>query len=285
MKYIYLVFLYILFLTTPILVYQTLRTNAPTKESWANDGDYSTTFVYRCQPFNVFSEDYHLYFIRAKRILERGFFRDIFDYHQYDLPDLRNWVQIVICIPPALTSGDPYKLFICYNIYLLIAFWIFYRSLLISQFQKLDSLLIVVIFFTILGTKFYRISTVLFSTPIMLYYLANLKSMYSKQTTDLRRFLLVSVLSFILLNLDFWASLFTFFYGIIYLIYCISKEMKLLNRIKYTIIFFSPLILFSIINLLVSNRDISIRAGIISYSNGLYVTIQSFFHLFTTLII
>ncbi len=280
MKYFILVLLYVLFLTSPILVYQTLRANAPARESWANDGVYSTTFVYRCQPFNVFSEDYHLYFIRAKRTIERGLFKDIFDSHQYDLPDLRNLIQFVICIPPVLTNGDPYKLFLCYYIYLIIAFWIFYKSLLVSQFRKFDSLLLAAIFFTILGTKFYRISTVLFSTPVMLYYLANLKSMYSRGTTDFRTFLLISVLSFILLNLDFWASLFTVFYGTAYLIFYLYTEAKLANKIKYTIIFISPLILFLVINLLVNNSDISIRAGISGYSKGLYITIKSFFSSF-----
>jgi hypothetical protein len=103
----------VLLFAAGLLQFATLRRHHAPAEKRVNNGSSPTFFAFHINPSFNFSEDFHLYYVRAKRIAQRGWTDSLF----YSRPDARpNYVapvQVLISRIAILTDGSPrrYALF------------------------------------------------------------------------------------------------------------------------------------------------------------------------------
>lgn len=176
-----------------------------------NNGDLSTTFLLHIQPYWIFSEDYHLYYLRAKRMAAFGPVDDVLEPSRSRRYDLRNAAQVAITLLPALFGENLHHYAVIYFLSLaaslLVIFWAT-NAVTRHAFLSLCATMIVVTL--VVEIRFYRISTTLFSLPLLVLILARLMrpgsggSALARHATD--RILGAALLA--LSALDVWAYLF-----------------------------------------------------------------------------
>jgi hypothetical protein len=72
-----------------------------------NNGHAATLFTVYSDPFQVFAEDFHLYALRSKRILDRGFVGDLFAQGTTKKRNYSAPLQVVIGLLLLATGGHP----------------------------------------------------------------------------------------------------------------------------------------------------------------------------------
>ena len=96
-------FLLAVLLIWPLTQVQDYRNEFSPTQHWVNDGTIATTFTWHSNPFDIVSEDFHLYLLRAKRMWELGMDRDIMDGQKFSNLDFRNMVQVILTSPIAFS--------------------------------------------------------------------------------------------------------------------------------------------------------------------------------------
>lgn len=87
---------------------------APASER-VNDGSRATFFAVHINPYYTASEDFHLYAVRAKRILDRGWTDSLLWRNENARPSYASPLQVGIMMLAVATDGrpEPYALFVC----------------------------------------------------------------------------------------------------------------------------------------------------------------------------
>ena len=116
-------FLLAVLLIWPLTQVQEYRNEFAPTEHWVNDGAVASTFTWHSNPFDIVSEDFHLYSLRAKRMWELGWDKDIMDGQKFSNLDFRNVAQVILTSPVAL---------FCSNTDQLAYFYIFYFTCIIG---------------------------------------------------------------------------------------------------------------------------------------------------------
>lgn len=182
------------------------------KNTYVNNGNISTSFVWTAQPFGIFSEDFHLYFVRNSGLLKRGFFHNTYGIRTNKYPDLRNIIQVVLTIPVTLLGEKTDNLYFIYVLYISLASLIIYLSL--PKTVPLPIKLVSAVFLTyIIQNRVLRFSTNMFSTPLFFALLSQLliilynSDIKTSPNTSQYKNKIVSLILFILLFLDFWTAI------------------------------------------------------------------------------
>ena len=83
-------------------------------EKRVNDGERATFFAVHINPYFVFSEDFHLYVVRAKRILDRGWTDSPLAARENEQPNRSAPLQAAVMMLAIATDGRPvpYSLFV-----------------------------------------------------------------------------------------------------------------------------------------------------------------------------
>ena len=281
MNKLLIVLIFCILIILPLFCFQTIRDNSIERKNWVNDGKTATTFVYYCQPFNIFSEDFHLYFIRAKRVFENGWYSDVFSKEKYLTPDFRNFFQVIYCLPFALSGGNIYIVSTLYLFYIFISFLILFNSIkYISKDFKIRFILTVFII-VLLGSKFYRVGTVLLSGPLtILLFIRLLKEFSEKTNINISTCLSIFAVNIILLFFDIWAAILAITFSILFLILIFTRTSK----VKWFICFFSlalPIAAFIFSNNWIGENelDLGLRSGILNFEtfkdNFIYFLLNS----------
>lgn len=80
---------------------------APPQER-VNDGQKATFFAVNINPYFVFSEDFHLYVVRSKRIADRGWTDSPLYSHEGEKPDYSSPLQVWLMRLAIMTGGRPW---------------------------------------------------------------------------------------------------------------------------------------------------------------------------------
>lgn len=188
-------------------------------KAFPNNGKIATAFAVNIHPYYIFSEDFHLYFLRARRIARFGFVNDILEPSRSSGVDFRNPVQVLVCLPMALWGHklSVYSFFI--SVYLSLAYVITYainyRLFKNSAFALLCSLAV----FVALGYRGLRVSTYLLSVPALIAGLSLLISKFriiGKKRLAISDLLPVTIILGILGLWDVWSFLFLFFIFLVF---------------------------------------------------------------------
>lgn len=105
-----------------MLQFAGLDWRAPPPESRVNDGRQATFFALHIYPYGVFSEDFHLYAVRAKRIRDRGWSDSLLDRREGAGTNIVAPVQVLIGRLAVATDGDPFR-YACFLMALLTVAW------------------------------------------------------------------------------------------------------------------------------------------------------------------
>ncbi len=159
---------------------------APPAESRVNDGKRPTFFAVHLNPYYLFSEDFHLYVVRGKRIASRGWSDSLLFAPDETGKNYAAPLQAVLGMVAAQTGGEPwrYALFLCTILALawLLLYGVARRALpaTVSPLNILLAVLVTVLFesLTTLSrphTEFYqwpvhrslRMSTFAWSNPLL----------------------------------------------------------------------------------------------------------------------
>jgi hypothetical protein len=93
-----------------------------------NDGSQPTFFAFHTNPYCIFSEDFHLYCVRAKRIADRGWTDSLL----YSRPEAKSSyvapLQVVLCRLALLTEGRP----VWYSLYMFCVLTVGWGTLLVA---------------------------------------------------------------------------------------------------------------------------------------------------------
>lgn len=159
---------------------------SPPAEARVNNGSRPTFFALHLNPYYLFSEDFHLYFVRAKRIATRGWSDSLLFAPDEQGKNYAAPLQAVIGMVAARTGGEPLPYAVLLTSTLIAAWLVLYgasRAALaenISRLNLLLAVLVTVLFESLqyLGrphTEFYqwpvarglRLSTLAWSNPLL----------------------------------------------------------------------------------------------------------------------
>lgn len=93
-----------------------------------NNGSQPTFFAFHIGPFYNFSEDFHLYYLRAKRIARRGWTDSLFYSRPNERPNYAAPLQVALGRLALLTEGRPRR----YSVYMFVTSAIAWSTLLLS---------------------------------------------------------------------------------------------------------------------------------------------------------
>lgn len=203
---------------------ENLRQTHPgfSEEAWnamPNNGRIATAFAVHINPYHMFSEDFHLYFLRARRIARFGFVSDILEPSQSRRYDFRNIIQVLVCLPMALWGHTIpiYAGFIW--LYLALAYSslyaVNYRLVKDSAFALLSCAAV----FLALGSRGLRVSTYLLSVPVLIAGLSMLifgVLLKTEAPPTVKRLFPVTFLLAVLGLWDVWSFLFLFFAFVVF---------------------------------------------------------------------
>jgi len=253
----------------PFTQVQDYRNEFSPTEHWVNDGTIATTFSWHSNPFDIVSEDFHLYLLRAKRMWELGMDRDIMDGQKFSNIDFRNVVQVILNSPAALFCSNTTQLSYLYIFYFTCIIGLIWYSFKEKGSWPIYSFLGTIVILFSFSDRIYRMGTTLFSGPLLLFLLALQMSVLLEkksnepilklQTRPLKIWGSSLILLF-LLFLDIWAACTGLFLaGISILILFDSKNFKKsLNSILAILI---PLLIFVLITRNLFNEDALLRTG------------------------
>jgi len=262
-------FLLAVLLIWPLTQVQDYRNEFSPTEHWVNDGTIATTFSWHSNPFDIVSEDFHLYLLRAKRMWELGMDRDIMDGQKFSNIDFRNVVQVILNSPAALFCSNTTQLSYLYIFYFTSIIGLIWYSFKEKGSWPIYSFLGTIVILFSFSDRIYRMGTTLFSGPLLLFLLALQMSVLlekksnepilKSQTRPLKIWGSSLILLFQLF-LDIWAACTGLFLaGISILILFDSKNFKKsLNSILAILI---PLLIFVLITRNLFNEDALLRTG------------------------
>lgn len=105
-----------------MLQFAGLDWRSPPPEARVNDGRQATFFALHIYPYGVFSEDFHLYAVRAKRIRDRGWSDSLLDRREGAGINFVAPVQVLIGRLAVATDGEPVR-YACFLMALLTVAW------------------------------------------------------------------------------------------------------------------------------------------------------------------
>lgn len=229
-----------------------------------NNGRQSTTFLLHIHPYWIFSEDYHLYYLRARRMAAFGAVDDILEPSHSRRYDIRNAAQIFITLLPALLGENIQHYALIYFLYGTLSLCVIFmvsRSVMRNEHLALIGTLLIV--YLMDEGRFFRVSTFLFSVPLSVVVL----SRTMREDTEgpvlayAGRDMVLGASLLVLAALDVWAYLFSVsMLGMYAVREVISRNAGYLRSLFMTVL---PSVLYlGATVLFYSSRDLSLRAGI-----------------------
>lgn len=191
-----------------------------------NDGDRATFFAVHINPYYVFSEDFHLYAVRAKRVMDRGWTDSPLMSTDNDGINLSAPLQTGLMMLAVLTDGRPVPYSIFVVGVLTIAWCILYFAASrwlpksVSPFTIPIAVLVTVLFESFDGLfhpmsefeqwpvhRGLRMATLAWTSPLLLSVVLALVSLLFQQKRPLGRIGFGSLVLFVLALSDTWAFL------------------------------------------------------------------------------
>lgn len=191
-----------------------------------NDGEHATYFAVDINPYYLFSEDFHLYAVRSKRILDRGWTDSPLAHSPHERASHAAPFQAALMMLAVATDGRPvpYSIFVVgvltvawSVLYLAAALWLWPR---VSPLTVPIAVLVTVLFESIGGvfrpTSDYdqwpvdrglRMATLAWSNPLGLALLIAVVSLLFRRDRPAGRLIFVAVVLAILATGDTWAYL------------------------------------------------------------------------------
>jgi len=279
-------FLLAVLLIWPLTQVQEYRDEFAPTEHWVNDGTIASTFTWHANPFDIVSEDFHLYLLRAKRMWEMGWDRDIMDGQKFSNMDVRNVVQVLLCSPAALFCSNTGTLAYLYIFYFTCIFGLIWYTFKEKGTWPIYSFLGMIVILFSFGDRIYRMGTTLFSGPLLLMLLSfQMSLLFEKKSNgsilksenSSLKIWGSSLILLILLFLDIWAACFgLFLVGISILINFNSKDYS-----KSLISLFAmliPLLFFVLITRNLFSQDALLRTGNNFHENDYGKIVNEFFN-------
>ena len=255
-------FLLAVLLIWPLTQVQEYRNEFAPTEHWVNDGAVASTFTWHSNPFDIVSEDFHLYSLRAKRMWELGWDKDIMDGQKFSHIDFRNFLQVLLASPVALFCSNTDQLAYFYIFYFTCIIGLIWYSFREKGRWPIYSFLGTIVILFSFSDRIYRMGTTMFSGPLLLLLVSiqmNLMIDKKSQNRQLKIWGSSLVLIF-LLFLDIWAACFGLFLaGISILINLDSKDFK--KSINSIIAILLPLLIFVLMTQNLMSKDAILRAG------------------------
>jgi hypothetical protein len=255
-------FILAVLLIWPLTQVQEYRDEFAPTEHWVNDGAVASTFTWHTNPFDIVSEDFHLYFLRAKRIWTLGWDRDIMDGQEFSTMDVRNAVQVLLSSPAALfcsNTGTLAYLYIFYFTCIIGLIWYSFREKEKWPFYSFLGTIVILFSFS---DRIYRMGTTLFSGPLLLLLISFQMGIWIDQvsTKKTKWILGSSIIILLLLFLDIWAACYGLFLaGISILIRFEPKDIK--KSLHPVLAIVIPLIIYVLLTRNLLLKDSLLRTG------------------------
>jgi hypothetical protein len=255
-------FLLAVLLIWPLTQVQEYRNKFAPKEHWVNDGAVASTFTWHSNPFDIVSEDFHLYSLRAKRMWELGWDKDIMDGQKFSHIDFRNFIQVLLTSPVALFCSNTDQLAYFYIFYFTCIIGFIWYSFLEKGRWLIYSFLGTIMVLFSFSDRIYRMGTTMFSGPLLLFLVSiQMSLMIDKKSQNRQTKIWVSSLILLfLLFLDIWAACYGLFLaGISILINFELKDFK--KSIHSILALLLPLIIYILVTRNLFNADVLLRTG------------------------
>ena len=255
-------FLLAVLLIWPLTQVQEYRNEFAPTEHWVNDGAVASTFTWHSNPFDIVSEDFHLYLLRAKRMWELGWNKDIMDGQKFSHIDFRNFLQVLLASPVALFCSNTDQLAYFYIFYFTCIIGLIWYSFREKGRWPIYSFLGTIVILFSFSDRIYRMGTTMFSGPLLLL-LVSIQMSLMIDKKSLNRQLKIwgsSLILLFLLFLDIWAACYGLFLaGISILINFDSKEYK--KSTNSIIAILLPLLIFVLVTRNLMSKDALLRIG------------------------
>ena len=272
-------FLLAVLLIWPLTQVQEYRNEFSPTQHWVNDGAISTTFSWHSNPFDIVSEDFHLYLLRAKRMWELGMDRDIMDGQKFSNLDFRNVLQVILTSPIAIFCSNTDQLAYFYIFYFTCIIGLIWYSFKEKSKWPIYSFLGTIVIIFSFSDRIYRMGTTMFSGPLLLLLVSFQMSLIIDKKSQNWKMKIggSSLLLLFLLFLDIWAACFGLFLaGISILINFDSKDFKKSTNSILAILF--PLIIFVLMTQNLMSKDAILRAGNNFNENDYVKIVNEFFN-------
>ena len=246
----------------PLTQVQEYRNEFAPTEHWVNDGVVASTFTWHSNPFDIVSEDFHSYLLRAKRMWELGWNKDIMDGQKFSHIDFRNFLQVLLASPVALFCSNTDQLAYFYIFYFTCIIGLIWYSFREKGRWPIYSFLGTIVILFSFSDRIYRMGTTMFSGPLLLL-LVSIQMSLMIDKKSLNRQLKIwgsSLVLLFLLFLDIWAACYGLFLaGISILINFDSKEYK--KSTNSIIAILLPLLIFVLVTRNLMSKDALLRIG------------------------
>ena len=255
-------FLLAVLLIWPLTQVQEYRNEFAPTEHWVNDGAVASTFTWHSNPFDIVSEDFHLYLLRAKRMWELGWNKDIMDGQKFSHIDFRNFLQVLLASPVALFCSNTDQLAYFYIFYFTCIIGLIWYSFREKGRWPIYSFLGTIVILFSFSDRIYRMGTTMFSGPLLLLLVSIQMSLMIDKKSQNRQLKIwgSSLVLIFLLFLDIWAACFGLFLaGISILINLDSKDFK--KSINSIIAILLPLLIFVLVTRNLMSKDALLRIG------------------------
>lgn len=279
-------FLVAVLLIWPLTQVQDYRNEFSSSEHWTNDGKISTTLAWHSNPFDIVSEDFHLYLLRAKRFWALGWDKDVMDGEKFSKIDLRNAIQVLLNSPFALLCSNTTDFAYMYIVYLSCIIGLIWYSFREKGRWPMYSFLGTIVILFSLSDRLYRIGTTLSSGPLLIILLSVQMSLIlakrpitdpiSKRKSNFKIWF-SSLILLLLLFLDIWAACYgLFLVGICMLLNFDLKNYK--NSIHSSLALLMPLLIFILVSRNFLSTDSLLRTGNNFKEIDYYQIIKGFFN-------
>lgn len=255
-------FLLAVLLIWPLTQVQDYRNEFAPTQHWVNDGTIASTFTWHSNPFDIVSEDFNLYSLRAKRMWELGWDKDIMDGQKFSNIDFRNFFQVLLTSPVALFCSNTDQLAYFYFFYFTCIIGLIWYSFKEKSKWSIYSFLGTIVILFSFSDRIYRMGTTMFSGPLLLLLVSiQMSLMIDKKSLNWKTKIWgSSLIMLMLLFLDIWAACYGLFLaGISILIYFELKEIK--KSIYSILALLSPLIMYVLVTRNLFNADTLLRTG------------------------
>lgn len=262
-------FLLAAMLIWPLTKAQDFRNDFSVSKHWIKNGQIANTFTWHSNPFDIVSEDFHLYLLRAKRIWTLGWNKDVMDGEKFSNLDFRNFIQVLLNLPTALLCSNAAELAYMYILLFTCIIGIIWNSLKEKGKWPIYSFLGTFVIIFSFADQIYRIGTTLFSGPLLILLLSIQMSLILKSPNSIKPYVFQSthykiifsgLIITLLLFIDIWASSFgLFLMGICTLINFKCKDFK--KSILPILALLTPLLIFVLVSRNLLMADSLLRAG------------------------
>ena len=274
-----ILFLLAVLLIWPLSQVQDYRNEFGPTEHWVNDGAVASTFTWHSNPFDIVSEDFHLYLLRAKRMWELGWDRDIMDGQKFSHIDFRNFIQVLLNSPAALFCSNTDQLAYLYIFYFTCIMGLIWYSFKEKGIWPIYSFLGTIVILFSFSDRIYRMGTTMYSGPLLLLLVSIQMSLIIDKKSQNRKTKIwgSSFLVLFLLFLDIWAACTGLFLaGISILVNFEIKDIK--KSIHSILALLLPLIFFVLVTRNLFNADALLRTGNNFNENNYGKIVNEFFN-------